>query len=117
MRRLSAFAVLFLLLESLQAEVSFITEAEYSSQLYHSPRGIGCHKCHGEKGEGRRIASYKDKGEEKTFHPPAIDQLAYSDFATAMRDRQTGMPRYFLTTKEIKTLYFYLHKDEKTDAN
>ena len=117
MRRFSAFAALFLLFDSLQAEVSFITEAEYSSQLYHSPRGIGCHKCHGEKGEGKLIASYKDKGEEKAFHPPAINEIGYADFAKAMRERQKGMPRYFLTTQEIETLYFYLHRDEKTDAN
>ncbi len=117
MRRMSAFAVLFLLVGSLRAEVSFITQAEYASQLYHSPRGIGCQKCHGEKGEGRLIASYKDKGEEKTFHPSAINQIAYTDFAKAMRERQRGMPRYFLTTQEIETLYFYLHQDEQTDAD
>lgn len=117
MRCSSAFAVLFLLVGSLHAEVSFITEAEYSSQLYHSPRGIGCHKCHGEKGEGKLIASYRDKGVKKTFHPSAIDQIEYAGFAKAMTNRQKGMPKYFLTTQEIETLYFYLHKDEKKDAN
>lgn len=117
MKRLSAFAALFLLFDSLQAEVSFITEAEYASQLYHSPRGIGCHKCHGEKGEGRLIASYRDKGEEKAFHPPAINQIGYEGFVEAMRTRQKGMPRYFLTANEIKALYFYLHQKESGNAH
>lgn len=117
MRRLSAFAALFLLLGSLHAEVSFITEAEYASQLYHSPRGIGCHKCHGEKGEGRLIAAYKEKGEKKTFHPPAIDQLDYASFVEAMKERQRGMPRYFLTAQEIKTLYLYLHQEDSVNAD
>ena len=117
MKRLSAFAALFLLFDSLQAEVTFITEAEYASQLYHSPRGIGCHKCHGEKGEGRLIASYKNKGVKKDFHPPAINQIAYGDFVEAMKNRQKGMPRYFLTANEIKALYFYLHQKESDHAH
>ncbi len=117
MKCLSAFAALFLLFDSLQAEVSFITEAEYASQLYHSPRGIGCHKCHGEKGEGRLIATYKDKGEKKAFHPPAINQIGYDDFVEAMKERQKGMPRYFLTAKEIEALYFYLHQKERDNAH
>ena len=117
MKSLSAFTLLFLLLESLSAEVSFITESEYASQLYHSPRGIGCFKCHGEKGEGRLIAIYKDKGEKKSFSPPAINQLDFKSFNAAMKKRQKGMPRYFLTQQEIKTLYIYLHPKEVENAN
>jgi len=117
MKWFSAFASLFLLLNSLEAEVSFITESEYASQLYHSPRGIGCNKCHGEKGEGKLIASYKDKGEKKEFRPPAINKLSYSDFQSAMKKRQKGMPRYFLTQEEIKILYVYLHPKEIQDAD
>ena len=32
---------------------SFITPLEYASQLYKNPRGIGCHLCHGDNGEGK----------------------------------------------------------------
>lgn len=117
MKRLSAFALLFLLLKSLSADVSFITESEYASQLYHSPRGIGCFKCHGEKGEGRLIATYKDKGEKKSFSPPAINMLDFKRFDAAMKTRQKGMPRYFLTQQEIKTLYIYLHPKEDENAD
>jgi len=33
---------------------------EYASSLYKNPRGIGCQKCHGLKGEGKLIAKYID---------------------------------------------------------
>jgi len=91
---------------------SFITQEEYANQLYHNPRGIGCHLCHGEKGEGRHIAHYKDKGEDKSFHPPAINSLSYDEFTQALKRRNKGMPRYFLTIDEKHALYFYLHPAE-----
>lgn len=117
MNRSSAFALFFLLLGTLHAEVSFITESEYASQLYHSPRGIGCYKCHGEKGKGKLIATYKDKGEQKSFSPPAINRLDFKSFESAMKKRQKGMPRYFLTQQEIVTLYNYLHPEENLNAD
>jgi len=54
-----AFFLLFPLF--LYGESSFITRMEYSSLLYKNPRGIGCNKCHGLKGEGKLIAKYKEK--------------------------------------------------------
>ena len=117
MKSLSAFTLLFIGLTTLHAEVSFITEEEYASQLYHSPRGIGCFKCHGEKGEGKLIATYRDKGEKKYFSPPAINALDLETFWRAMKTRQKGMPRYFLTDKEIKALYLYLHPKALNDVN
>ena len=117
MKRLLPFASLLLLFNTLQAEVSFITESEYASQLYHSPRGIGCYKCHGEKGEGKLIANYKHKGEKRSFSPPAINALSFEEFVIAMSSRQKGMPRYFLTPQEVKTLYVYLHPKEDEDVN
>jgi len=117
MKSLSAFTLLFIIFNSLNADVSFITESEYASQFYHSPRGIGCHKCHGEAGEGKLIAKYKDKGESKRFNPPVINQLDYKDFKIAMKKRQKGMPTYYLTPQEIKVLYFYLHPPEDENVN
>lgn len=110
---------LFLLvLPLLSEEVSFITQGEYAAQLYKAPRGIGCHKCHGDKGEGRVIAKYKDKGESKSFNAPAINVLSYENFSDALQKRQAGMPRYFLTDEEIKALYFYLQPPkERQDAD
>ncbi len=106
----------------LYAKSSFITEMEYSSLLYQNPRGIGCHKCHGLKGEGKLIAKYKEtkhlkEGEKvitikipKEFRAPAINRLTYSEFKKALNSTIRGMPKYYLTEKEIKALYFYLQQ-------
>ncbi len=104
----------------LLAQSSFITQMEYSSLLYKNPRGIGCHKCHGLKGEGKLIATYTDtkkvkEGEKvykikvkKEFRAPAINKLDYKTFHDTLSKRVRGMPKYYLTEGEIKALYFYL---------
>lgn len=102
-------ALFFLFFQALFSDESFITQAEYSEQLYFQPRGIGCDKCHGEKGEGKLIASYEHKNEKKEFRPPAIKDLPFEKFYEALNKRIAGMPRYFLTDGEIRTLYLYLH--------
>ena len=101
-------------------ESSFITEMEYASLLYKNPRGIGCHKCHGLKGEGKLIATYKEtkkvkKGEKvykikvkKEFRVPAINMLTYKTFNDTLNRDVRGMPKYYLTEGEIKALFFYL---------
>jgi len=83
---------------------------EYASQLYKNPRGIGCHHCHGEKGEGKLIAKYVDKKEKKNFEGPEINKLDFKSFYLSLKKRKDGMPRYFLTQKEIEALYHYLQK-------
>ncbi|MEA2111427.1 MAG: cytochrome c [Campylobacterota bacterium] len=103
---------LVLLCLNLHAKSSFITPEEYSTQLYYSPRGIGCDNCHGDKGEGRVVANYADKKEIKNFSGPAINNISYEQFYRAMIKRKRGMPRYFLIDDEIKALYFYLHTEE-----
>ena len=108
--------ILFLLIPfSLFGEASFITAQEYSAQLYKNPRGIGCQKCHGENGEGKLIARYKHKGKERSFRGPNIDTISYEKFYKTLNKRKNGMPRYFLTDKEIQALYLHLHKDDKSD--
>ncbi|MDO9209040.1 MAG: cytochrome c [Sulfuricurvum sp.] len=91
---------------------SFITKEEYAANLYHNPRGIGCHLCHGEAGEGRRIAQYKEKGEKKIFEGKPINKIPFSQFYHRVNSKITGMPRYYLTDVEIQTLYYYLHREE-----
>ena len=109
---------LFLLLTPfyLFATASFITPMEYASQLYKNPRGIGCNKCHGKNGEGELIARYKHKGIEKSFRGPEINNIKYEEFYQALNRRKNGMPRYFLTNKEVEALYLYLHKNEKKET-
>jgi len=112
--------ILFLLFPFfLLAQSSFITPIEYASQLYKNPRGIGCNNCHGDNGEGKLIARYKHKGEDRTFRGPEIINIKYNEFYKALSRRKNGMPRYFLTDKEIQALYLHLHQNEtkeKTDA-
>ena len=106
--------ILFLLLPfTLFSSSSFITPMEYASQLYKNPRGIGCQNCHGDKGEGKLIANYTHKGVKKSFRGPNIIDIKYSEFYKALMKRKRGMPRYFLTDKEIEALYLFVHKDDK----
>ena len=108
--------LLVLLFVSLHSAESFITKEEYAKQLFHSPRGIGCHLCHGESGEGRLIAEYEDKKEAKSFAGPAIRSMDFNKFSHALNSRGRGMPRYFLTKSEIRALYYYLQfKNKKKD--
>lgn len=95
------------------AEASFITPMEYASQLYKNPRGIGCQHCHGENGEGRLVATYMHKKEKKTFEGPVINNLDFKQFYKALEKRKRGMPRYFLTKKEVQALYLFLHQEKK----
>lgn len=89
----------------------FITFKEYGKNLYENPRGIGCHHCHGQKGEGSIIAHYTHKGNAKTLSAPAINTLEFSIFAKALDSQKLGvMPRYYLTQQEIQAIYFYLYE-------
>ena len=107
------FTLLTLILNfTLFAETSFITPIEYASQLYKNPRGIGCHLCHGEKGEGKIVAKYIHKKKKKTFGGSAINNTEYATFYKTLNKRTRGMPKYFLTDKEIASLYLFLHQDE-----
>lgn len=106
---------LFALLVSLHADDSFITPDEYADQLFHNPRGIGCHLCHGEAGEGKVIADYEENGKTKHFSAPAIYDLDFEHFSAALMTRRAVMPRYFLTDSEIKALFEYLHPKEEDD--
>jgi len=103
--------LLFLTFTLSHAE-SFITKEEYAAGLYHNPRGVGCHLCHGENGEGKLIARYRDKGEKKSFVGKPIRKLPFREFYLKLNSRIVGMPRYYLTDTEIQTLYYYLHREE-----
>jgi len=91
---------------------SFITPLEYASQLYKNPRGIGCHLCHGNNGEGKLVATYTHKKEKKSFAGPAINKLDFNTFYKALNERKNGMPMYFLTKKEVQALYLYLQESK-----
>ncbi len=104
------YLLLFIFPIFLFGETNFITPLEYASQLYKNPRGIGCHHCHGDKGEGKIVAKYTHDEEQKEFAGPAINQLDFNVFYKALNKRKNGMPRYFLTKKELQALYLYLQE-------
>ena len=96
---------------SLFAESTFISPLEYASQLYKNPRGIGCQHCHGDNGKGKLIAKYMHKNEKKEFSGPQINKMDYKSFYKALNKRKRGMPRYYLTRKEIQALFLFLHQE------
>lgn len=110
-------SLLLILAYTLSYSESFITKEEYASSLYHNPRGVGCHLCHGENGEGKLIARYRDKGENKVFAGKPINKLSFREFYEKVNSRIVGMPRYYLTDNEIQTLYYYLHREELKRAS
>jgi hypothetical protein len=97
---------------SLYGTESFITREEYAGGLYHNPRGVGCHLCHGEAGEGKLIARYRDKGVPKVFAGKPINKIPFKEFYEKVNSQIVGMPRYYLTDNEIQILYYYLHREE-----
>jgi hypothetical protein len=120
------YTILILISQILNANIvindtnSFITEQEYGRMLYFNPRGIGCHLCHGKNGEGKFIASYKDKNNDKlktySISTPPITNLGFVYFKEYVNHIKTKsiMPKYFLTDDELKSIYIYL-QDQNDD--
>lgn len=101
---------LLLIFKFLIAEDSFITKFEYSKMLYENPRGVGCIKCHGKKGEGKVISRYRIKKKIYKLRAPDIRNVDFKKFYKVLNSKKTkgAMPKYFLTRSEIKALYFYI---------
>lgn len=107
-----------LILSYVVADESFITQEEYGEKLYMDPRGIGCHHCHGEKGEGQIIATYREKKKNRQLSAPRINNLSYWDFQQPFKKKNTSknvMPAYHLTEMEIQALYKYLQQFGKDE--
>ena len=100
----------------------FITKTEYAKMLYLNPRGIGCDKCHGAKGEGSLISKYKhfDKKANKTvddeLRAPNINDIDFESFKAALTKPKGVMPSYFLTDEETTILYEYITNQMKPPA-
>ena len=100
----------------------FITKTEYAKMLYLNPRGIGCDKCHGAKGEGSLISKYKhfDKKANKTvddeLRAPKINDIDFESFKAALTKSKSVMPSYFLTDEETTILYEYITNQMKPPA-
>ncbi len=93
---------------------SFITKDEYAKMLYNNPRGIGCQKCHGDHGKGMVLSQYKDGNKTIVIKTPDITKLNFKTFYKALNSSNHKlMPYYFLSDKEIKTLFYYLKKKKR----
>jgi mono/diheme cytochrome c family protein len=97
----------------LTAKEDFISHFEYGQMLYNNPRGVSCAACHGKLGEGSVIARYKDeKGQTHLLRAPDIRTLRferfYYPFTPEGHSRKDIMPQYYLTKKEIRTIYDYI---------
>ncbi|WP_034583924.1 c-type cytochrome [Helicobacter pametensis] len=96
------------LLSHLYSQEDFIDDLEYGKKLYENPRGISCKACHGDKGEGKLIATYKTRNKEKQLFAPSIRHLSYEDFAQNINSSKGVMPKYYLTEKEIEAIFKFL---------
>lgn len=94
-------------------KITFITKQEYASQLYHNPRGVGCDRCHGDDASGKQIATYKHRNKAMVFSAPSLHEQSLQGLISALNRPIHGMPRYFLTDKEIAVLYFYIQMQKK----
>ena len=116
----SVFLILFFCVAIFGAD--FITKTEYAKMLYLNPRGIGCDKCHGAKGDGSLISKYKhfDKKANKTvddeLRAPKINDIDFESFKAALTKPKGVMPSYFLTDEETAILYEYITNQMKPPA-
>ena len=110
--RLRELLLVTLVLAQLPAE-DFISKMEYAKMLYANPRGIGCNKCHGEKGEGSIISTHMHKGKKVTLEAPNITTTSKERFIQALNTPHKVMPTYFLTEREIESLHYYVSSSVK----
>lgn len=87
---------------------SFINKIEYGHMLYNNPRGIGCNKCHGDFGEGRKLGSVEKKNKNIAIIAPKIATMTPAQIAQALSKKNSFMPSYQLTPTEVETLSYYL---------
>ncbi|GAA7257528.1 c-type cytochrome [Helicobacter pylori] len=108
----SLFISLFFSLAYTQEKAEFIDDLEYGKRLYENPRGISCQKCHGYKGEGSQIATYRHKGQKKILQAPNIKDLSLEAFLAKFKNSKTKnkdvMPFYYLTDQELNAIFRYL---------
>lgn len=86
---------------------------EYGEMLYANPRGVSCTKCHGKKGEGKVIVTYRYEKREYNITSPNIRETGFQEMLGALGKSHRIMPRYYLTDEEVKAIYDYLHSNKE----
>ncbi len=99
----------------LAAQEEFMSHYEYGQMLYNNPRGVSCAKCHGKKGEGRVIVSYRDKSGKQSIAGPDIRNENLQSMLAAVSKSHHIMPRYYLTDEEVEAIHDYLHQKNSTE--
>lgn len=105
---LSLKKIYFLLSLALFGNEDFITDFEYGQMLYTNPRGISCATCHGLKGEGKDIVSYKEDGKRVMIKGSDIRGKSLNEIKATVDRNHPIMPKYYLTREEVSAIYHYL---------
>jgi hypothetical protein len=108
-------SIFILLIATTQAYPNepFLQIYEYGQMLYKNPRGIGCHKCHGEHAKGMTIAKYRHKSKQKEIKTRDIRHISYENFIYVFKKSPPSiMPQYRLTEAELQTLHYYITHNE-----
>lgn len=117
MKKCSSLIFLALFSSSnIEANEDFIDDLEYGKRLYENPRGISCQQCHGARGEGKIIATYKSKGKTKQLLAPQINELSLETMMQNINKSNGVMPKYYLTEKEILAIYKFLKNQANTPS-
>ncbi len=105
--------IIFVLPFLLYAQEDFISDFEYGQMLYKNPRGVSCAACHGESGEGKEIIAYQDEANQtKVLRGADIRNYTLENLEKKLsRDHpNTPMPKYYLTTEEVKAIYDFIQQ-------
>ncbi len=100
----------------LMAKEDFISDFEYGQMLYKNPRGISCASCHGARGEGREIVSYRDKNETIVIKGSDIRSQSLEEIEATVARNHKIMPKYYLTQEEVEAIYNYLQEINRPSA-
>jgi len=102
--------IVYLLPLLVGAGEDFISHYEYGQMLYNNPRGVSCVSCHGERGEGATIVEYRDIHGNQAIQGPDIRNKTKAQMLQSVNRYHRIMPKYYLTTKEVETIYDYIQK-------
>ena len=98
---------------TLWSQESFISDYEYGEMLYNNPRGVSCAECHGASGEGKVIVHYKEGKSNEVIRGEDIRKKTLVQMIHSISSYHAVMPRYYLTNKEVQTIYEYLQTKNK----
>ena len=106
-------SVLLSIAVCIHADEDFISDYEYGQMLYLYPRGVSCVECHGDAGEGKVIAEFRDIHGAEQIIGPDIRTKTLVEMQEALNAYHKIMPRYYLTDEEVKAIYDFLQEKNR----